>query len=116
MRTQPFFNSATVVLINVIYFVQIEEHIVLLRRGFKSNNTFPFREEMEELEETEHSLCFSPEESPSTDSIQMIPYWSHSAAYLLLDYIIHYRQEGVKTLNDCMYEVISMDLESHGYK
>lgn len=94
---------------------EIEEHIVLLRRGFKSDNPFPFRAEMEELEETEHSLCFSPTESPSTDTVQMIPYWSHVAAYTLLDYVIHYRQEGVKTLNDCMYEVISMDLESHGY-
>ncbi|KAK7077237.1 hypothetical protein SK128_015393 [Halocaridina rubra] len=94
---------------------EIEEHIVLLRRGFKSDNPFPFRAEMEELEETEHSLCFSPNESPSTDAVQMVPYWSHSAAQTLLNYVIHYRQEGVKTLNDNMYEVISIDLESHGY-
>lgn len=94
---------------------QIEEHITLLRRGHKSSRRFPFQAAMDLLEETETSLCFSPE-SPSRDSDQLLPYWSHGAARLMLDLVIHYRQEGIKMMTDNLFEVISRNMEEEGYR
>ncbi|XP_047494890.1 uncharacterized protein LOC125043007 [Penaeus chinensis] len=93
---------------------EIEEHITLLRRGHKSSRRFPFQAAMDLLEETETSLCFSPE-SPSRDSDQLLPYWSHGAARLMLDLVIHYRQEGIKLMTDNLFEVISRNIEEEGY-
>ncbi|ROT85550.1 hypothetical protein C7M84_012073 [Penaeus vannamei] len=93
---------------------EIEEHITLLRRGHKSSRRFPFQAAMDLLEETETSLCFSPE-SPSRDSDQLLPYWSHGAARLMLDLVIHYRQEGIKMMTDNLFEVISRNMEEEGY-
>ncbi|XP_042878221.1 uncharacterized protein LOC122257176 isoform X2 [Penaeus japonicus] len=93
---------------------EIEEHITLLRRGHKSSSRFPFQVAMDLLEETETSLCFSPE-SPSRDSDQLLPYWSHEAARLMLDLVIHYRQEGIKMMTDNLFEVISRNMEEKGY-
>ncbi|XP_042237293.1 uncharacterized protein LOC121876307 isoform X2 [Homarus americanus] len=94
---------------------EIEEHIALLRQGYRSQNPFPFRPEMELLEETEHTLCFSPE-SPSKIIAQMVQYWSHSAAHCLLDFVIHYYQEGIKLLTESLFDTISVDMENLGYR
>lgn len=94
---------------------EIEEHIALLRQGYKRQNPFSFRAEMEFLEETEHTLCFSPE-SPSTLISHLVPYWSHSAAHCLLDLIIHYCQEGAKLLTENTFNIISDEMENLGYR
>lgn len=92
---------------------EIEEHISLLRRGYRSQNPFPFVSEMQLLEETEMTLGFTPEPL-STDSDQLVPYWSHTAAHLLLDLVMHHRQEAVKNTN--LFEMISHDMARHGFR
>nr|XP_053628904.1 uncharacterized protein LOC128686166 isoform X2 [Cherax quadricarinatus] len=94
---------------------EIEEHIALLRQGYKSQNPFPFQAEMELLEETEQTLCFSPE-STSPVIAQAVQYWSYSAAHCLLSFVIHYCQEGVKLLTENLFVRISDEMESLGYK
>lgn len=93
--------------------MQIEDHIALLRRGYHSPNPFPFVVEMQLLEETEMTLGFTPEPLP-VEADQLVPYWSHSAANLLLDFVMHHRQEGVK--NSSLFEMISRDLAGCGYR
>ncbi|XP_069163528.1 uncharacterized protein [Procambarus clarkii] len=92
---------------------EIEDHIALLRRGYHSPNPFPFVVEMQLLEETEMTLGFTPEPLP-VEADQLVPYWSHSAANLLLDFVMHHRQEGVK--NSSLFEMISRDLAGCGYR
>lgn len=92
---------------------QIEEHLAVLRRGYHSQNPFPFVAEMQLLEETESTLGFTQEASPTTNE-QLVSYWSHRAAHILLDFVIHHRQEGVK--NSVLFEVISKDLADYGYR
>lgn len=92
---------------------EIEEHFAVLRRGYRSQNPFPFVAEMQLLEETESTLGFTQEASPTTND-QLVSYWSHRAAHLLLDFVIHHRQEGVK--NSGLFEVISKDLADYGYR
>ncbi|XP_045130992.1 uncharacterized protein LOC123516046 [Portunus trituberculatus] len=92
---------------------EIEEHIALMRRGYHSQNPFPFVTEMQLLEETESTFGFVPDSLPITGD-QLISYWSHRAAHLLLDLVIHHRQEGVK--NSGLFEAISRDLADYGYR
>ncbi|KAG7160331.1 uncharacterized protein LOC121876175 [Homarus americanus] len=92
---------------------EIEDHIALLRRGYHSQNPFPFVSEMQLLEETELTLSFTPEPLPIDDD-QLVPFWSHTAAHLLLDFVMHHRQEGVK--NSGLFELVSRDLASCGYR
>ncbi|KAK7069958.1 hypothetical protein SK128_000938, partial [Halocaridina rubra] len=92
---------------------EIEEHIALLRRGYHSRNPFPFSSEMQFLEETEVTLGFSPE-PVVTDSDQLVPYWSHTAAILLLELVMECRQEGIKHIG--LFEMISRELGYHGYR
>ncbi|XP_069190037.1 uncharacterized protein [Procambarus clarkii] len=94
---------------------EIEEHVALLRQGYKSQNPFPFRAEMELLEETERTLCFSPE-SPSTVLAQVAQYWSHSAAHCMLNYVIHYYQEGIKVFKENLFDIINDDMKKLGYR
>ena len=96
-----------------MHILQIEEHIALLRRGYHSQNPFPFVSEMQLLEETESTLGFVPEVLLITGD-QLVSYWSHRAAHLLLDFVIHHRQEGVK--NSGLFEAISRDLADYGYR
>ncbi|KAK8749775.1 hypothetical protein OTU49_015535 [Cherax quadricarinatus] len=92
---------------------KIENHIALLRRGFQSQNPFPFVVEMQLLEETESTLGFTPDPLP-VDTDQLVPYWSHRAAHLLLDFLMHYRLGGIETCK--VYEKISRDLANCGYR
>ncbi|XP_063859876.1 uncharacterized protein LOC135100671 isoform X1 [Scylla paramamosain] len=92
---------------------EIEEHIALMRRGYHSQNPFPFVTEMQLLEETESTFGFVPDSLPISGD-QLISYWSHRAAHLLLDLVIHHRQEGVK--NSGLFEAISRDLADYGYR
>nr|XP_053628555.1 uncharacterized protein LOC128685938 [Cherax quadricarinatus] len=92
---------------------EIENHIALLRRGFQSQNPFPFVVEMQLLEETESTLGFTPDPLP-VDTDQLVPYWSHRAAHLLLDFLMHYRLGGIETCK--VYEKISRDLANCGYR
>ncbi|XP_071529650.1 uncharacterized protein [Panulirus ornatus] len=92
---------------------EIEEHISLLRRGYRSQNPFPYVAEMQLLEETELTLGFTPDPLP-IESDQLVPYWSHTAAHLLLDFVVHHRQEGVK--NSGLFEMVSRDLAGCGYR
>ncbi|CAL4181990.1 unnamed protein product [Meganyctiphanes norvegica] len=92
---------------------ELEEHISLMRRGYHGQNPFPFSNEMQLLEETEQTLGFTPDPL-YVDSSQLVPYWSHEAAILLLDLLIHRRQDGLK--NTGVFEIISRDMTSYGYR
>lgn len=108
-----FYFFSFVYLLLLLLFFQIEEHVAVLRRGYHSQNPFPFAAEMQLLEETESTLGFAQEASV-TGNDQLVSYWSHRAALLLLDLVIHHRQEGVK--NSGLFEVISKDLADYGYR
>ena len=68
---------------------------------------------MQLLEETENTLGFSPDPVVSEND-DLIPYWSHDAAILLLDLIIMFRQDGVNTSS--LFELISRELGNHGFR
>lgn len=102
---------------------ELEEHLWLLRRGHHNPNPFPFTTEMQLVEETEATLGFTSgqlsageqqQQQTGAGRHQLVPYWSHAAAHILLDLVLHFRQEGVRST--ALFEMISRDMAGFGYR